>query len=138
MTIRLLMIADDFTGALDTGMQFAKNGAATRVITDPDCSFEQMQAQVLVIDTETRHRSPQEAAARIAATVKKAVSCGIRFFYKKTDSALRGNAGAEIEALLHASKGTAVHFLPAFPQEPLFQQAFLPPVLPQLSRRLHF
>lgn len=116
MNTDILVLADDFTGALDTGMQFAKNGAATRVITDPDCSFEQMKAQVLVIDTETRHKSPEEAAARIAETVQKAAGCGIRFFYKKTDSALRGNAGAEMDALLHASRGSVVHFLPAFPQ----------------------
>ena len=28
----LLIIADDFTGALDTGVQFAAYGAATRVM----------------------------------------------------------------------------------------------------------
>ena len=33
--VKLLIIADDFTGALDTGVQFAARGAATRVITDP-------------------------------------------------------------------------------------------------------
>ena len=32
--VKLLIIADDFTGALDTGVQFAARGAATRVITD--------------------------------------------------------------------------------------------------------
>ena len=115
MNTDILVLADDFTGALDTGMQFAKCGAATRVITDPGCDFMTVQAQVLVIDTETRHRLPQEAAQTVARIVRRAVSCGIRFFYKKTDSALRGNAGAEIEALLHESKGSCVHFLPAFP-----------------------
>ena len=33
--VKLLIIADDFTGALDTGVQFAARGAATSVITDP-------------------------------------------------------------------------------------------------------
>ena len=32
---KLLLIADDFTGALDTGVQFAARGAATSVVTDP-------------------------------------------------------------------------------------------------------
>ena len=32
--IQLLMIADDFTGALDAGVQFASHGAKTTVITD--------------------------------------------------------------------------------------------------------
>lgn len=30
--IDLLVIADDFTGALDTGVQFAQNGIATDVM----------------------------------------------------------------------------------------------------------
>ena len=32
---QLLVIADDFTGALDTGVQFAVNGIRTRVVVDP-------------------------------------------------------------------------------------------------------
>lgn len=36
--ITLLIVADDFTGALDTGVQLAGSGARTRVVTDPDFS----------------------------------------------------------------------------------------------------
>ena len=111
----MLVMADDFTGALDTGIQFAKSGAVTRVVTDPDCDFAKEQVQVLVIDKETRHRPPQEAAEITQGIVERAVESGIRVFYTKTDSALRGNAGAEIEAMLRASGGTCVHFLPALP-----------------------
>jgi uncharacterized protein YgbK (DUF1537 family) len=112
----MLILADDFTGALDTGIQFAKSGARTRVITDTDCDFSGIQAQVLVIDTETRHLRPSEAGNVIGKIVRRAAASGITFFYKKTDSALRGNAGAEMEALLAASGGKCLHFLPAFPQ----------------------
>ena len=31
----LLILADDFTGALDTGVQISKTGAKTVVLTDP-------------------------------------------------------------------------------------------------------
>ena len=34
--VSLLIVADDFTGALDTGVQFAAHGASTRVVTDLD------------------------------------------------------------------------------------------------------
>lgn len=37
--IKFLMIADDFTGALDSGVQFAARGARTRVVTDPAYDF---------------------------------------------------------------------------------------------------
>ena len=116
MKTGILVLADDFTGALDTGMQFAKNGAATIVTTDPDYNPADDEIQVLVIDTETRHKQPEEAAAVISAITAKAAESGTRIFYKKTDSALRGNIGAEIEAMLRASKGKGVHFLPAFPK----------------------
>ena len=55
---RLLMIADDFTGALDTGVQFAARGARTCVVTDPAYDFTRAkeEIQVLVLDAETRHR----------------------------------------------------------------------------------
>ncbi|MBO5536418.1 MAG: hypothetical protein J6B53_13620, partial [Clostridia bacterium] len=32
--IRLIIIADDFTGGLDTGVQFSQKGIRTRVVTD--------------------------------------------------------------------------------------------------------
>ena len=36
---KLLILADDFTGALDTGVQFAVRGARTCVVTDPAYDF---------------------------------------------------------------------------------------------------
>ena len=38
---QLLILADDFTGALDTGVQFASTGAVTRVITGQDVSLKE-------------------------------------------------------------------------------------------------
>ena len=69
MKTGILVLADDFTGALDTGMQFAKNGAATIVTTDPDYNPADDEIQVLVIDTETRHKQTEEAAAVISRTL---------------------------------------------------------------------
>ena len=57
----LLIIADDFTGALDTGVQFAAYGAATRVMVKDQVDFASCDAQVLVVDTETRHLPPEKA-----------------------------------------------------------------------------
>lgn len=57
--ISLLMIADDFTGALDSGVQFAKAGLKVRVVTDLNYELENAgdDTQVLVFDTESRHKS---------------------------------------------------------------------------------
>ena len=62
----LLILADDFTGALDTGVQISKTGARTVVLTDPHADLERFadETEVLVIDAETRHipRSRQRRA----------------------------------------------------------------------------
>lgn len=115
--ITLLIVADDFTGALDTGVQLAGCGARTRVVTDPAFSFEGAQdAEVLVIDAETRHLPPSQAAGIVGDIVARAAAQKVPYIYKKTDSALRGNVGAELGAMLAASGEKALPFLPAYPQ----------------------
>lgn len=114
--ILLLIIADDFTGALDTGVQFAAHGIRTRVVVDPDVDFTSQEVKVLVVDTETRHLPAAEAYDVVARLTRRAQCAGISYIYKKTDSALRGNIGAELAALLEASGCRQLPFLPAFPQ----------------------
>lgn len=112
----LLIIADDFTGALDTGVQFAAHGIRTRVVVDPDVDFTAHETEVLVVDTETRHLPALKAYDIVSALTKRALRAGVGCIYKKTDSALRGNIGAELAAVLEASGDRYLPFLPAFPQ----------------------
>ena len=54
--MELLMIADDFTGALDTGVKMAEYGMHTKVTTDVSADFSGRDGtEILVIDAETRH-----------------------------------------------------------------------------------
>lgn len=114
--ILLLIIADDFTGALDTGVQFAACGIPTRVVVDPEIDFASIHAKVLVVDTETRHLPAGQAYEIVSKLTRRACAAGVSFIYKKTDSALRGNIGAELAAVLKASGRKQLPFLPAFPQ----------------------
>lgn len=117
--IQLLIIADDFTGALDTGVQLAACGAKTQVIVGDAGDMEGQQSSpcdVLVIDAETRHLSAQKASEIVAGITRAAVSMNIPHIFKKTDSALRGNIGAELAALLEASGETQLPFIPSYPQ----------------------
>lgn len=116
--IKLLIIADDFTGALDTGVQFAVNGVATRVDTgyDIDYSSLEQETEVLVLDAETRHLRAEEAYKIVARAVSDAKRAGVPYIYKKTDSALRGNIGAELTAMYDMADGKRIHFVPAFPR----------------------
>ena len=69
--ILLLIIADDFTGALDTGVQFAAHGVSTRVIVDPEVDFSAYHDSVLVIDTETRTSRPGKPSISLPGSPEK-------------------------------------------------------------------
>lgn len=116
--MRLLIIADDFTGALDTGVQFAARGASTCVVVDPNFAMSQAapDIQVLVLDAETRHISAGEAYRVVFRAVQDALAAGFTHIYKKTDSALRGNVGAELTAVMDAAGADRMAFLPALPK----------------------
>lgn len=115
---RLLIIADDFTGALDTGIQFAKLGIKTKILTDYEYDFHHMpcEVQVIVVDAETRPLNAEDAYNRVYRLTSNAAESGIRYFYKKTDSALRGNIGKELEAVADGCGRNIVCFIPALPR----------------------
>lgn len=114
---RLLIIADDFTGALDTGVQFASRGAATCVVARPDYDSSALgeSCQVLSVNAESRHLPPREAYDVVFRTVRSAREAGFTHILKKTDSALRGNIGAELAAVLAAAETENIAFFPALP-----------------------
>lgn len=116
--ISLLVIADDFTGALDTGVQFAAEGAETRVVADRSYDFKHVDSavEVLVIDAETRHLKKEEAYEIVGSIMEKAMESGVSYIYKKTDSAMRGNVGSELAAVLRLSGEKKLSFFPAFPR----------------------
>ena len=116
--VELLVIADDLTGACDTGAQFGGQGVPTLVTMDVDHEFDHCDDKysVIVSSTESRHLSAAEAAARVETVVRRARAAGVERFYKKTDSTLRGAIGAELQALLRASGSRALAFAPAFPR----------------------
>ncbi len=116
--MKLLVIADDFTGAMDTGVQFSKNAINTLVSTRIDLDFDTIQQdiEVLVVDTESRHISPDKAYEKVYDITRRAREYGIQYVYKKTDSTLRGNIGAELKAIIDAWKSMPVMYVPAFPK----------------------
>ena len=67
----LQILADDFTGALDTGVQFAACGIPTRVVVGEQVDFAANDAAVLVVDTETRHLPATEAYPVTAQLIRE-------------------------------------------------------------------
>ncbi|MGB9682166.1 MAG: four-carbon acid sugar kinase family protein [bacterium] len=112
----LLVIADDLTGALDTGVQFAKEKIKTVVTTKLEWDTLSLDnAEVLAIDTETRHLQEKEAFDRIKRVLEIAKEKEIKYLYKKTDSTLRGNIGIEFLAIWK-TYNRPIMFIPAFPK----------------------
>lgn len=115
--LKLLIITDDFTGALDTGIQFTKQGVKIQIAVEqnPEKISVAESAQVLVIDLETRPLTGQQAYEVVKKVMLWAKDKKIDYIYKKTDSALRGNVGAELKAVADVYQ-ECVYFIPAFPK----------------------
>ncbi len=112
---KMLLIADDFTGALDTGVKFSEAGIHTVVSTNADFDPAMYQEDtVLVLCVPTRHLGAQEAYQTVRAIVER-FSGRVDTIFKKTDSALRGNIGAELQAMLDGSGCGMLAYLPALP-----------------------
>ncbi len=116
--VKLLIIADDFTGALDTGIQFKKRGISTQVFTKTRIEDYEIKkdTEVLVIDSESRPLPKEEAYLEVQRIARWALSKKIGIILKKTDSALRGNIGAELTAVADAAEDGKVFFLPGYPE----------------------
>ncbi|BDG60186.1 hypothetical protein caldi_12760 [Caldinitratiruptor microaerophilus] len=98
MPPRVLLVADDFTGAADTAVHFAAAGLDTAVWAGaPDTAPP--RAEVLAVSTNSRSLPPAAAARAVAAAVRAAGPADDTFLFKKIDSTLRGNPGPELDAL---------------------------------------
>ena|SRR5271165_4257810 len=105
--MNLFALADDVTGALEVGA-LLQAPVFLDVVGEADPEY----AGRCVIDTETRHLGAAEAASRILSCIRGRHP---ELIYKKTDSTLRGNIGAELAALADTYPARQVIFLPAYP-----------------------
>lgn len=113
----LAIIADDLTGANDTGVQFAKYGLRTHVIIEPSSnSLLPNDSDVVVFNTDSRGLHPTAAYERVAQIARMLKSNDVPIIYKKVDSTLRGNLGAEIDSLLDTYGFECAIVAPAFPR----------------------
>jgi 2-keto-3-deoxygluconate transporter len=112
---KILVIADDLTGANDTGVQFSKRNLKTVVITDKDHINKALQeCNVLVFDTESRFDDRNTAYRKTYDISEEFKGKNISYIYKKLDSTLRGNIGAEISAVMDSSGIMHAIVVPAF------------------------
>ena len=112
------IIADDLTGATDTGIQFQKRGIATTVLVEPPkealpCPGERT---ALSVNASSRELCPQEAMDRTQEVMQRVVLRDQDTLFKKVDSLMRGNPVEELEAALEAAGRRIALAAPSFPR----------------------
>jgi uncharacterized protein YgbK (DUF1537 family) len=113
---KFAVIADDITGACDSGMQFQKEGFRTIVlITKKNIQQNLNESDVIVFDTDSRDDPPLRAYRKVRTIAKMLKTHEIEYFYKKVDSTLRGNIGRELDAVMDALGIRMAIVAPAFP-----------------------
>ncbi len=112
----IVVIADDLTGAGEIGGIGLAYGLKVELQRQfcPDSD-----AQLLVIDTDTRSLPPQEAQQVIRSIARRLNESNlpIEWIYKKTDSVLRGPVASELEALQEVMSVARVLLVPANPSK---------------------
>lgn len=111
---RYLVIADDFTGANDTGVQLVNHGISVNVNLDL-FNIGNSSSNSQVIDTETRNASKEKAKETIKKLGTQLQFTNFDSVYKKVDSTLRGNIPTEIKTLVNIYEPEIVVFAPALP-----------------------
>ena len=114
---RLAIIADDLSSATDCGAQMVRSGLSVVVpLRDYSLPVQAQDANVISVDTDSRSLSADQAYAKVRTATQRLVMEGRTAFYKSVDSTLRGNLGAEIEAVLDVVRPDCAIIAPAFPK----------------------
>lgn len=113
------IIADDLTGALDTAAPFASHGLDTWLTLPRDRVSRRVDisAEVVVLSTESRHLPADQAANRVAIAFHALAPLQPEIVFKKIDSLLRGNIGAEVVTALMTSGRRHAVVAPAVPSQ---------------------
>ena len=122
MTLKVAIIADDLTGALDTGTPFVDAGLSVTVAIDINAVPEALVSgsEVVVVNTDSRALSEQEAVARVGLAASALLAASPEIILKKVDSRLKGHVAAESAALGAFFGHREIVLAPAIPDQERF------------------
>ncbi|MCM3711692.1 four-carbon acid sugar kinase family protein [Sporosarcina luteola] len=113
--MKIGIIADDLTGANDTGVKLAQKGIKTSVVFQ--LNLEMIGSlHSIVYDTDTRYSDTQDAFNAVKQASIFFKKNGFEFIFKKMDSTIRGNVGIELDALYEVFKPDFIIIAPGFPK----------------------
>jgi uncharacterized protein YgbK (DUF1537 family) len=110
----IVVIADDFTGAAELGGVALRYGLMAEVQSEFNAHVD-VDADLVVVDADTRSCAAEEAARRAANVAKLCREHAVERAFKKVDSVLRGQVIAELTALLGAWGKRRALLVPANP-----------------------
>lgn len=113
MSEKYLIVADDFTGSNDTGVQLKNRGIDVSVVFRSE-DMNTIPSSV-VLDTESRGMESREAYDYVDHLMKCVDFSDYRYVIKKVDSTLRGNVAEEVKAIDDHYKSELIIFAPALP-----------------------
>ncbi|MDD4301673.1 MAG: four-carbon acid sugar kinase family protein [Sphaerochaeta sp.] len=111
-----LIVADDFTGANDSGLQLRRKGLSTHV-TIGKYTRSEKTIEALVLDTESRNIDEKEASVLVRSTLEGVDAESFSIVMKKIDSTLRGNLCAEVMEVAAFCAAELIIVSPAFPDQ---------------------
>ncbi len=111
----ITVVADDITGAAEMAGIGYRFGLRVGFLTEVEGKLP--ECDLLVLATDTRSMSEQEAVAETHRVVRELKGRGVRTFFKKTDSALRGHIVAELRAFLQETDCTKALLMPQNPSK---------------------
>ncbi|MDR1908869.1 MAG: four-carbon acid sugar kinase family protein [Spirochaetaceae bacterium] len=116
--IGCVVVADDLTGANATGVLMTKSNYRTYSILNltEDALHNLKDFECIVYPTDSRSMEAKRAYDKIYAAVMVLRSREVKVYSKRIDSTLRGNLGAETDAMLDAlGDGRVAMVVPCFP-----------------------
>lgn len=113
---RLVIVADDLTGAADSAARCYGAGLPASVIV---AAPQALPPGCLACSSDSRYLSPQQASQQIHKLLAQLtpLSTPNTVWYKKIDSTLRGNLGSELDAMLDAIGAPCAIICPSFPAQ---------------------
>jgi uncharacterized protein YgbK (DUF1537 family) len=115
--VRLAIVADDLTGALDVSAPIAARGLRVVVATGPTATAQAINtgAEVVCVNTASREIAPDAARDAVAMVSRMLAAVRPEITLKKIDSRLKGHVAVETQAMMDAFGKVRAIVAPAVP-----------------------
>ena len=95
-----VVVADDYTGAVETAAKFMNGGYRAAVTLDPGSLGSLRKHSVVALDTETFFDSPERAGSKLKNIARDLMPWkDSTVFFKRIEPGLRGNVGPEVAVI---------------------------------------